>query len=101
MPTNKHNDPIARMVVHYVGVIGVASLVVGAALTVFFYNKGETSLAAVVGLITVVFGITNGCVMGLLGLLGNSRGQQRAGDEPVPVVNAPGDTLEVKEEQGG
>lgn len=64
------HEGLARVVVYFVGGIAILSLLTGAGLAMFFGSRGETNFAAMVGLITVIFGIPNACVMGMLGLLG-------------------------------
>ena len=70
-----HSDAVpVRMVIFFVGAIGVLSLLIAAGL--FWMGKtGEGVLA-----------ITNGCVMGLLGLLARTETRQRQQDQSAQPI---------------
>lgn len=94
MPDNRrksdHEIVPTRLVINYVGVIGILSLLIGGSLAYIFGSKTENSLAAVIGVITMIIAIPNGCVMGMLGLLGQSPPNgikpQGTPEEPVNIT---------------
>lgn len=78
MKTDLHTDAVpVRLVIYFVGLIGVLSLIIGAWL--FWMGKSGDALLS----------IANGCVMGLLGLLARTESRGRPNDgqnEPVEVT---------------
>jgi hypothetical protein len=80
MSKNRRHSDMAglpvRLVIWFVGVIGVLSLIAGVYL-LYIGKTGESALS-----------ITNGCVMGLLGLLAKTHSAET--DEPQAVVGPDG-----------
>ncbi len=84
MKPENHFDALpVKLVIYFVGVIGVLSLLIAAGLS-WMGKSGDAVLS-----------ISNGCVMGLIGLLGRTSSSQRQtpeepievkASEPLPVV---------------
>lgn len=96
-----HEIVPTRLVIHYVGAIGLGSLIIGGGLAAYFGAKQGNSLAAIVGIITMIIAIPNGCVMGMLGLLGQSptSGAKPAGTPIDPVSIAADTPIPVTQEE--